>query len=174
MKYFLNQILQILERTPHALRSLLYCLDEDWIQLNEGTGTWSPYDVVTHLIHCDKDNWIPRIKIIISDSEIKVLEAFDRWAMFEKNKEKTLNQLLDDFLKIRFESVAVLRSLNISEKHFVKTALHPELGSVTLSQLIATWAVHDLDHICQISRVMAKRYKNEVGPWIQYMRVLNP
>lgn len=169
----IEHTIQILERTPHTLHSLLYSVNESWSQNNEGGETWSPYDVIGHLIHCDEDNWMPRILVVLSDSKVKKFVPLDRFAQLEKSKGKTMNQLLDEFIKVRLASIAKLKKLNITDEQLSKTAIHPELGTVTLSQLISTWVVHDLDHISQISRVMAKQYKNEVGPWIQYMRVLN-
>ncbi len=172
MQNSIEHTIQILERTPHTLHALLHNLNEEWTQKNEGGETWSPYDVIGHLIHCDEENWIPRILIVLSDSVVRKFEPLDRFAQLEKSKGKTINQLLDEFKKIRFSSIAKLRSLNITDEQVTKTAIHPEFGSVNLSQLISTWVVHDLDHLSQISRVMAKQYKDEVGPWIQYMRVL--
>lgn len=172
MSHSIERTLQILEHAPQALHSLLYNVHEAWTKTNEGAETWSAYDVVGHLIHCDEDNWIPRILVVLSDSEVRTFESLDRFAQLEKSKGKTMNQLLDDFVRIRSTSVAKLRTLNITDEQLANTAIHPELGSVTLSQLISTWAVHDLDHIAQISRVMAKQYKTEVGPWVQYMRIL--
>ena len=172
MKNSIEHTIQILERTPQTLHSLLYSVNEEWTQKNEGGETWSPYDVIGHLIHCDEYNWIPRIEIVISDSAVRKFEPLDRFAQLEKSKGKNLNQLLDEFIRIRFACMAKLRALNLTDEQLSKTAIHPELGSVTLSQLISTWLVHDLDHISQIARVMAKQYKDEVGPWIQYMRIL--
>lgn len=172
MQNSIEHTIQILERTPHTLHALLNNLNEEWTQKNEGGETWSPYDVIGHLIHCDEENWIPRIQIVLSDTVVKKFEPLDRFAQLEKSKGKTINQLLDEFIKIRFSSIAKLRALNITHEQFNKTAIHPEFGSVNLSQLISTWLVHDLDHISQISRVMAKQYKDDVGPWIQYLRVL--
>jgi len=172
MKNSIEHTIQILERTPHALHALLYNANEEWTKKNEGGETWSPYDVIGHLIHCDEYNWIPRIQIVLSDSVVRKFEPLDRFAQLEKSKGKTINQLLDEFIKIRFSNIAKLRTLNITDEQLTKTAIHPEFGSVNLSQLISTWLVHDLDHISQIARVMAKQYKDDVGPWIQYMRVL--
>ncbi|MEO6302906.1 MAG: DinB family protein [Bacteroidia bacterium] len=172
MKFLIQNTVEILERTPNALHSLLYNVNDHWTLNNEGGETWSPYDVIGHLIHCDEYNWLPRIEIILSGSSVKKFEALDRFAQIEKSNGKNTDQLLDEFVKVRLSSIAKLKSLNISEEQLSKTALHPDLGTVNLSQLISTWVVHDLDHISQISRVMAKQYKDEVGPWIQYMRVL--
>lgn len=172
MQNSIEHTVQILERTPHTLHALLNNLNEEWTQKNEGGETWSPYDVIGHLIHCDEENWIPRIQIVLSDSVVKKFKPLDRFAQLEKSKGKTINQLLDEFIKIRFSSIAKLRALNITDEQFTKTAIHPEFGSVNLSQLISTWLVHDFDHLSQIARVMAKQYKDDVGPWIQYLRVL--
>lgn len=173
MESSIEYTIQILERTPDALRTLLYNVNEDWMRENEGGETWSPYDVIGHLIHCDENNWIPRISVVLSDSIVRKFESLDRFAQLEKSKGKSMNQLLDEFVKIRQASIAQLRTFAITDVQLAKTAIHPELGMVTLSQLIATWVVHDLDHISQISRVMAKRFKHKVGPWIQYLLILN-
>jgi hypothetical protein len=172
MKFSINKSIEILDRTPHVLQHLLYDASEQWTLFNEGNKTWSPYDVIGHLIHCDEYNWIPRIEVVLSNSIVKKFEPLDRFAQLEKSKGKNLNQLLEQFVKIRFDSIKKLNALTITHKQLSKTAIHPELGSVTLSQLISTWVVHDLDHISQIVRVMAKQYKDEVGPWIQYMKIL--
>jgi uncharacterized damage-inducible protein DinB len=173
MVNLIQHTIQILERTPHTLNALLRNLNEEWAQNNEGGETWSPYDVIGHLIHCDEYNWIPRIKLVICDSQVRTFEPLDCFAQLEKSKGKSVNQLLDEFIHVRSISLSQLKELAITNEQLFKTAIHPELGSVTLSQLISTWLVHDLDHIAQISRVMAKQYKDEVGPWIQYMRILN-
>lgn len=172
MNFNLNKSIEILERTPASLYSLLNNVSEDWILNNEGGQSWSTYDIVGHLIHCDTDNWIPRIEIILAKSIVVQFDPLDRLAQIEKSKNKTLTDLLNEFIRVRSASIEKLRDLNISEEQLVKEAIHPELGIVNLSQLIATWVVHDLDHIAQISRVMAKQYKNEVGPWIHYLKIL--
>ena len=172
MKFSINASIEILERTPKSLYSLLHNLNDNWTLKNEGGDTWSPYDVIGHLIHFDECNWIPRIEVTLSDSVVRNFEPLNRFAQLEKNKGKTLDQLLHDFVQIRASSIAALHSLKITNVQLSKTAIHPELGSVTLSQLISTWVVHDLNHTSQIVRVMAKQYQAEVGPWIQYMRVL--
>ena len=172
MKFSINASVEILERTPKSLYSLLHNLNDNWTLKNEGGDTWSPYDVIGHLIHCDECNWIPRIEVALSDSVARNFEPLNRFAQLEKSKGKTLDQLLHDFVQIRASSIAALHSLKITNEQLSKIAIHPELGSVTLSQLISTWVVHDLNHTSQIVRVMSKQYKDEVGPWIQYMRVL--
>lgn len=173
MNFPINNSIEVLERTPNVLHFLLNNISNQWSSNNEGGETWSPYDVIGHLIHCDEYNWIPRIELVLSDSKVKQFEPLDRFAQLEKSKGKTLNQLLNDFVQVRISSLAALRSFNITDEQLSNTAIHPELGSVTLSQLISTWVVHDLDHISQITRVMAKQYKAEIGPWIKYMKILN-
>lgn len=168
----IQHTIQILERTPHTLNALLRNLNEEWTQNNEGGETWSPYDVIGHLIHCDEYNWIPRIKVVISDSQVRTFEPLDRFAQLEKSKGKSVNQLLDEFLLVRSISLSQLKELDITNEQLSQTAIHPELGSVTLSQLISTWLVHDLDHVSQISRVMANQYKDDVGPWIKNLKIL--
>ena len=172
MQFDLAQSIPVLERTPSVLKALLKDLPEDWTTANEGPNTRSPYDVVGHLIHGEKTDWIPRTKIILEHDEEKTFEPFDRFAQFENSKDKTLNQLLDEFESLRNENLKELKSLNITEEDLQKTGKHPELGSVILKNLLSGWVVHDLGHIAQISRVMAKQYTEEVGIWTQYMGIL--
>ena len=167
MKYKVNEAIQILEKTPLILKTLLSQLDDSWIHNNEGAETWSPYDIVGHLIHGEKTDWLPRVKIILSDND-KPFNAFDRFAQFENSKGKTINELLNEFEILRIENIRNLKSLNISETDLEKTAIHPEFGLVTLRQHLSTWVIHDLTHLSQITRVMAKQYKSETGPWIKY------
>ena len=172
MKISLEKSIHILERTPSILKALLQNLSEDWTTPNEGPETWSPYDVVGHLIHGEKTDWIPRARIILEQGEKQPFTPFDRFAQFVESKGKTLNQLLDEFESHRTDNIKTLKALNITEADLTKTGIHPEFGAVTLENLLAAWVVHDLGHIHQISRVMAKQYTNEVGPWTQYMGVL--
>ncbi|HEX5168048.1 MAG TPA: DinB family protein, partial [Cyclobacteriaceae bacterium] len=147
-------------------------ISSDWTAPNEGGQSWSAYDIVGHLIHGEKTDWIPRTEIILSDKQEKAFEPFDRFAQFEASKGKSLNQLLDEFRMLRKKNVEYLRSKNITKMDLEKKGIHPAFGEVTLSQLLSTWVVHDLNHISQVSRVMAKQYKEEVGPWIEYLRIL--
>ena len=173
MKYSLDTATEILERTPIILSQWLGGLSPAWTSPNEGPETWSPYDIIGHLIHGEKTDWIPRLKIILSDKEDKTFVPFDRFAQFEESQGKTLEQLLEEFSTLRKENLVYLRSLNLTDQQLEMTGMHPELGPVTLSELLASWVVHDLNHISQISRVMAHQYKNEVGVWQAYMGILN-
>lgn len=172
MNFELNKSIEILERTPNVLGTLLNGLSKEWIDNNEGENTWSPYDIVGHLIFGEKTDWIVRIKTILNDSENKIFEPFDRFAQLNEKQNKPISELIEEFTILRKKNLIELESLNISHKDYGKIGIHPEFGNVTLKQLISTWAVHDLGHIAQINRVMAKQYKNEVGPWINYLGIL--
>lgn len=172
MNFTIEKSIQILERTPDVLTTMLQDLSVDWTSTNEGGKTWSVYDVVGHLIHGEKTDWVPRAKIILSEKPDKSFEPFDRFAQFEESKGKSLTALLIEFKGLRKKNIEYLRSKNVTEKNLNEKGIHPAFGEVTLSQLLSTWVVHDLNHISQISRVMAKQYKAEVGPWIEYLRIL--
>ena len=173
MKFEFDKSYEILERTPAVLRSLLSGLDNNWIMNNEGPETFSPYDVVGHLIHGEKTDWPDRTTMILEHGDSKSFVPFDRFAQFEASKGKSLQQLLDEFEKLRAKNLEWLRSLNLTEADLDKTGMHPMLGRVTLRQLLSTWVIHDLTHIAQITRVMAKQYKEEIGPWIEFFRIMN-
>lgn len=172
MELQLKQAVEILEQTPKTLHALLAGLSDPWIFTNEGPGTWSPYDVVGHLIHGEKTDWIPRAGIILQQGETKTFTPFDRFAFSRASEGKTLDELLDTFEKLRKENLRALEQLKLEPHHFDLKGRHPEFGPVTLGQLIATWAVHDLGHIGQIVRTMANRYNNTVGPWKTYLSIL--
>lgn len=172
MKFELNQSIEILERTPLVLESLLNGLSKEWVLNNEGKDTWSPYDVLGHLIFGEKTDWIVRTKIILSDADDKTFEPFDRFAQLNEVQNKPINELIEEFKLLRTDNLKALKDLISNEKDLDKIGIHPELGKVTLKQLISAWAVHDLGHIGQISRVMAKQYSEEVGSWIEYLSVL--
>jgi len=165
--------IEILERTPGVIQHLLDNLTDFWIHNNEGPHTWSPYDIVGHFIHGEKTDWISRIKTILEHGEEQPFEPFDRFAQFRDSTGKTLDQLLNEFQQLRSKNLEILRQLNLEKDDLNKTGIHPDLGRVTLQELIAAWTVHDLGHIRQIARVMAKQYKNEVGPWEAYLPVLD-
>ena len=173
MEFQLDEAEEILTRTPATLNSLLRDLPEAWTLRNEGSETWSPFDVVGHLIHGEQTDWIPRARIILEQGESGIFEPFDRFAMFEKFKGKSLSELLDSFESLRAQSLKVLESMNLTPELLGKRGTHPELGVVTLSQLLSTWVVHDLGHVGQIARVMAKQYGEAVGVWKAYLPILS-
>jgi hypothetical protein len=172
MNFTIERSIDILERMPAVLRTMLQGLSDDWILSNEGEGTWSAYDVIGHLIHGEKTDWIPRTEIILSGSNDKRFVPFDRFAQLEESQEKSLQQLLDEFDALRKMNIEILRSKNITPGMLEEKGIHPAFGEVSLSQLLSAWVVHDLDHIVQISRVMAKQYTTATGPWIEYLKVL--
>jgi hypothetical protein len=173
MKFEINQTIAVLEKTPAVLSQLLTGLTPLWTHQNEGGDSWSPYDVVGHLVHGEKTDWMPRLEIILKNDPSQTFEPYDRFAQFEMSKDKSIKQLLDEFNTLRLDNLKTLRSKNISEEDLQKTAVHPELGTITLENLLSAWMVHDMGHIAQISRVMAKQYKDEVGPWPKYLTILN-
>ena len=161
--------LEILERTPSVLRAWLSGLSPEWLAANEGPDTWNPYDVVGHLIHGERTDWMARADIILGGGGTFV--TFDRFAQFRESAGKSLSQLLDEFAEVRRANVTRLRSLSLTEADLDKTGTHPKFGTVTLRQLLSTWVAHDLDHLMQISRVMGKQLKEDIGPWREYLRV---
>ena len=171
MDFNLDKSILILERTPVVLEQLLSGLPDDWTKNNEGGESWSPYDVMGHLIHGERTDWIARARMILN-GEHKTFPVFNRTAMFEESKGKSLPDLLAEFKSVREENLKTLRSLNLTEKDFDKTGIHPKFGEVTLRQLLSTWTIHDLTHLAQVARVMAKQYKQAIGPWLEYMRLL--
>jgi hypothetical protein len=164
MDFSLSRSIEILERTPQVLLVMLQDLSTEWTYNNEGEDTWSVYDIVGHLIQGELTDWIPRLEIILSEKENKTFIPFNRFAQFEMNKGKSLEQLLNEFKELRKENISLLKSKEFTDRDLNRTGIHPAFGEVSLSQLISTWTVHDLNHIAQISRVMAKQYKAEVGP----------
>lgn len=172
MEFSINKSIEILEKTPDVLIQLTKNLSADWVMNNEGGETWSVFDVVGHLIHGEKTDWMVRIEIILLEGANKDFKPFDRFAQFEESKGKTLEQLLNEFKQVRELNIKRLEGLNLGDADCNKTGIHPKFGPVTLSQLISAWTVHDLDHISQISRVMAKQFKEQAGPWIEYLKIL--
>ncbi|MFK8039434.1 MAG: DinB family protein [Crocinitomicaceae bacterium] len=172
MKFEINKSIEILDRTPLVLKALLSGLPKDWLRGNEGENTWSPYNIVGHLIHNEKTDWIPRINIILSDSKDKTFIPFDRFAQMRGDQTVSIEYLLDEFKALRIASLDVLKSIPFNKLSLLKKGIHPELGEVTLKALLSAWVVHDLGHISQITRVMAKQYKDEVGPWVEYISIL--
>ena len=173
MKPFnIDEAIQILETAPAVLNALLRNLPEGWADSREGPDTWSPYDIVGHLIHGEKTDWIPRMQMILDEGSSKPFPDFDRRAQFRESKGKSLSQLLDRFEELRKKNVGELKRQKLSEADFKKTGLHPDFGEVTLQQLLSTWVVHDLGHLRQIARVLAKQYKEEIGPWAEFLPVV--
>jgi hypothetical protein len=169
---FLEECFAVLTRTPATLDAMLRGLPEQWITATEGPGTWSPYVVVGHLIHGEKTDWVRRVRIILEHGPDRPLEPFDRDAQFREGAGKPISALLDEFAERRADNLVQLRTLDLQPAQLELVGTHPALGRVTLRQLVATWTAHDLAHILQISRVMAKRYKQEVGPWAEYLSVM--
>jgi hypothetical protein len=173
MKFNPDHAKEVLRRTPASLSAMLRYLPDEWALSDEGPYTWSPYDVVGHLIHGEEADWIPRAKVILGYGESRPFEPFDRFAMFEKSRGKSLVELLDEFERLRWESLSELEKMDLTPAALGKRGLHPELGVVTLSELLATWVVHDLSHLGQIVRVMAKQYGEAVGAWQAYLPILS-
>lgn len=168
----LPNTISLLTRTPATLNALLRDLPEAWTRRNEGEKTWSAYDIVGHLIHGERTDWMPRAKMILEFGDTRAFEPFDRWAQARESEGKSLGELLDEFARLRSENLGELRALNLRPKDFGRRGRHPALGVVTLSELLATWAAHDLTHLHQLSRVMAYQYREAVGPWSAYLGVL--
>jgi hypothetical protein len=172
MEHNLQYTVSLLTRTPAALNELLRDLPEEWTFRNEGEDTWSAFDVVGHLIHGERTDWMPRARIILQFGETRAFEPFDRLGHERDSRGKTLEQLLDEFAGLRSENLAELRALNLRQEDLERHGRHPSLGVVTLSELLATWAAHDLTHLHQLSRVMAHQYRDAVGRWSKYLGVL--
>jgi Protein of unknown function (DUF664). len=173
MEFDLDHAKEILTRTPGVLRSMLEGLSDDWTRNNEGSDTWSPYDVLGHLIHGERTDWLIRAGIILSDGTSRPFTPFDRFAQFRESDGKSLDQLLDEFDMVRRENLDTLGGWHLSDDQLAREGMHPVFGVVTLRQLLATWATHDLAHVGQIARVMAKQYTDAVGPWRAYLPILD-
>lgn len=174
MQFDPSKALEILERTPTALELLLNGLSDEWTTQNEGGESWSAYDVIGHFVHGERTDWIARMDIILSGSGNKTFAPFDRFAQFHESKGKTLAMLLEEFKTLRQENIRKWQSKGLTLADYQKTGMHPVFGEVTLAQLVSTWAVHDLNHLSQIARVMAHQFKAEVGPWYAYLPLLQP
>jgi hypothetical protein len=172
MEFRFDDGLTVLRRTPAVLRTLLADAPESWTTATEGPGTWSPYDVVGHLIHGERTDWVPRIEHLLQHGDAVPFPPFDREAMFTASRGRSLNELLDTFDRLRTDSLARLQALRISDADLAKRGRHPEFGVVTLGQHCATWVAHDLSHISQVVRVMARQYTDAVGPWRAYLSIL--
>lgn len=173
MELQIEDVLAVLANTPVALQSLLRDVPEAWVESDEGPETWSPRAVVGHLIHGERTDWMPRARMILEYGTARPFDPFDRFAQFRDNRGKTLGALLAEFSVLRDGSLRELRGLRLGIRELDLAGMHPELGRVTMNQLLASWVVHDLDHITQIVRVMAKQYADQVGPWAAYLSVLS-
>ena len=172
MKHDLQQTMLLLARGPGALDALLRGLPETWTSRNEGENTWSALDVVEHLIHAERTDWMARARMVLQFGESQTFEPFDRRGYPRESRSKPLEQLLDEFAGLRSESLSELRGLNLGQEDLERRGRHPALGVVTLSELLATWAIHDLTHLHQVSRIMAHQYRDAVGAWREYLGVL--
>ena len=173
MQHNLDHTIALLSRTPAALNALLRDLPEEWTRRNEGDGTFSAFDVVGHLIHGDRTDWIPRARVILEHGETRPFDKFDRLAQVRESQGKSLSQLLDEFTRVRAEKLTELHGLKLTKQDLERRGSHPSLGAVSLSQLLATWAAHDLTHLHQLSRVMARQYREAVGPWTRSLGVMH-
>lgn len=173
MDFNLTAGTDVLERTPNTLRAMLEGLSPEWTDATEGPETWSPYVIVGHLIHGERTDWIPRAQIILAQGPDRRFTPYDRFAQFHESKGKSLPQLLDEFAQLRSDNVATLTRWNLTDRHLDLEGEHPAFGRVSLRQLLATWVAHDLSHVAQIGRVMAKQYREAVGPWRAYLLVMD-
>lgn len=171
--FILEEAVSLLAATPRMLDAWLRELPAAWVIAHEGGESWSPFDVMGHLIHGEKTDWLPRARIILEEGERRAFEPFDRFAQFSASAGRTLPELLDEFARLRTASLRDLAAFNLQDSDLDRRGRHPELGGVTLRQLLATWVAHDLDHVMQIARVLATQYTGEVGPWRAYLRVIS-
>ena len=169
----ITSVITILTRTPATIRELVANLEDNWLYANEGPGTWSPHEVVAHLIFCEQTDWIPRMRIILDDASDKKFIPFDRAGHFAIAAGRSIDSLLHQFEQLRLENILILVAADLTEEDLRKEGIHPAFGPVTLGQLLASWVAHDMTHISQIARIIARQYEVEVGPWKAYMRILN-
>ncbi len=173
MDFDLTADTAILERTPHVLRAMLSGLPDPWIRADEGPDSWSPYVIVGHLIHGERTDWVERARIILAQGPERRFTPFDRFAQLRESQDTPLTELLGEFAAFRAENLVTLAGWRLTDAQLALTGEHPALGTVTLRQLLATWAAHDLGHIAQIARVMARQYREEVGPWREYLTIMD-
>ena len=173
MTFDLTHGVAILERTPHTFRAMLSGLPPGWTDADEGPDTWSPYVIVGHLIHGERTDWIPRAQIILAQGPARRFAPYDRFAQFRESQGKSLGELIDEFARLRGENVATLLGWNLTDAQLELEGEHPEFGRVTLRQLLSTWVAHDLSHVAQAARVMAKQYRDAIGPWRAYLPIMD-
>jgi uncharacterized damage-inducible protein DinB len=172
VNFSLSDAIPVLRQTPDILRVWLSDLPDSWTMINEGPETWSPFDIVGHLIHGERTDWMDRVELILAHGDSRSFIPFDRFAQFQASRGQSLGQLLDTFAQLRAANLSRLQSLRLAQEDFARPGLHPELGGVNLGQLLATWVVHDLNHLAQIARVMGRQYTEAVGPWLEYLPLL--
>jgi uncharacterized damage-inducible protein DinB len=172
VNFSLDDALPLLRGTPAVLRAWLSDLPNSWTMANEGPETWSPFDIVGHLIHGERTDWMDRVELILARGDSRPFIPFDRFAQFEASRGKSLAELLDTFAELRDSNLTRLQSLALKREDFARPGRHPELGPVNLGQLLATWVAHDLNHLGQIARVMGRQYTDAVGPWVEYLPML--
>jgi hypothetical protein len=177
MEFGLAEATAVLTRTPAALNALLRGLPDIWVRRNEGFSnegipTWSAFDILGHLVFVERTDWMPRVRIVLEHGEARAFDPLDRFAGLPASRDKQLGELLDAFGRLRRENLAALEELNLQHEDLARRGRHPALGVVTLAELLAAWAVHDLTHLHQLSRVMANQYRDAVGPWSAYLGVL--
>lgn len=174
ISYSIDDAYVILSRTPAVLETMLSGLPDAWLQSNEGGETWSPFDIAGHLLHGERTDWIPRLAKVLGTDPDNHFTPFDRFAQFTESEGRTIIAIIKEFSDVRQQNLAVLQAAGITEADLdSRTGIHPHFGIVTLRQLLSTWVAHDLSHIAQIARVMAKQYKDEVGPWKEYLRIMS-
>jgi DinB superfamily len=173
MQYDHGEAIEILQKTPEVLRQLLSGLSDRWVMTNEGPDTFSPFDVMGHLVIGEKTDWRPRINRILEHGNSVAFDTFDRFAMYRESAGKSMDDLLDEFDDLRAANLDWLESLQLNPGDLESKGTHPQLGEISLQQLLAAWVVHDLTHIAQVARVMAKQYKAAIGPWTEFFRILN-
>ena len=171
--FSLEEAIPVLERTPRVIDAMLRGLPDAWLRCNEGPDTFSPFDVVGHLIHGEKTDWMPRVRMILETGDQRAFEPFDRFAQNEASRGKALDELLDEFAQLRTANIAALKALQLSADDLDRRGKHPKLGPVTMRQLLAAWVAHDLDHVIQIARVIGRQYTEEVGPWTAHLRIVS-
>jgi hypothetical protein len=173
MRFELADGIPVLERTPETLRAMLGGLPSKWIDATEGAESWSPFVIIGHLIHGERTDWIPRARIVLAQGVERAFTPYDRFAQFRESRGKSLQDLLDEFAKLRASNLETVREWRLTDAQMELDGIHPDFGAVTLRQLLATWVVHDLGHIAQVARVMAKQYREEAGPFRAYLPILD-
>lgn len=173
MEFDVTDGIAVLERTPGALRAILSGLPPSWTDATEGPDTWSPFDILGHLVHGERTDWVPRAQLILARDGDRRFSPYDRFAQFRESKGKSLGDLLDEFERLRAANLVTLSGWRLTEAQLALTGEHPEFGPVTLRQLLATWVAHDLGHVAQTARVMAKQYREAIGPWRAYLPIMD-